>query len=639
MASSLGRKPPSRKTRVSYRKFNSSLDRPKSKGSEFEGAIKAFLKTQLKLEDRITKRLEEKFKLLQKIDQDHQPHKYQELEEQILRLKAENELNQKIKFEKELELERLRLRKASESSLPFIPSYSHVMGAPQFYNPAYLPYPPNFQYPQVQPTDDGNNVNGMPLNILQGQQPMLGGVSHPGNLNQFPQRSRSANPSTNITQNELFDQEEKKTEQNGNGLNKETSGGANNSIASKPKPLRIDMSPILNESPPKNQTSAPLSHHENGVKVFKEPRDNDGGSLTNINTPKLSNGLNTSIVNQLGGRPQSRTHLDDSEIHSPFPIYKTDTFGPGGLKNLMSDLKRPSVTQPQSTNATGGGIPATNFIGENEAPLIQHKNKTENTSLNELKGPSSAFSGALQLIVEESPNKAQKGYLSPTGEETESHELSHSGRLGTNNFDDAAKKESIKSLTSQIADPKQAPQQQNKLNTTLQKLVLDFEEDSGDEKNFIKRDDSFLLLNPTDDVLESPKPCDLLDHPELLLLPNTASITKKCFEFSSSQVYKLECILERFGFDMRIKVILSTVTPGKTPDTEIATEVIKMKDIRKVLKHVEYQDVMPLTTSLKSIKSFSSFMKYCFVPFVWVRIALYHCPYKFFRFVKTNRLS
>lgn len=643
MASSISRKNAPRHQVVAYRKSGSSTNRRRrSKSMKFGDAVEFFLQAQRELEDRITKRLQQNLKISQRVEEDAQTKKYRELEEQIQQLRTQNELHQKIKFEREIELERLRLRKTSELAFPGMLHGSSFPGLPTPMHPAYLPYYSSYPYMLSQPTDEAHlggiqTNSGSITNPLSLSNPVIGSPFQ-GGLSHYFQRPRSISHGASVSQFETTDFEDKNTHHNISTTTKEHSASITSNNLSKTKTSRHDATAAFTENAFKSE-SVSNTNTENAIKSLKET---EGGSLTSMPTPKLS--CVTSPIQFPGRSSQSKNvpslHLDDEDAK---PIYKLETFGSNMLDALVNELRK-STNNADSQAHSGmttiyGGFSNNHetSIGNAKSALTNEPStpiKTEHLLLTDSKATTKTFTTQLPQIDEVYSRMIGKGHLSPTGEETESNEVSHSGRnygagkdsiiedvpiVGRKRFSDSDKKESMKSMISNLTDQKQS--NQDKHNTSLSKLVreLDVDEDSGDEKFFMKKDSSFSILNPNDDF-ESPKPCDLLDYPDLLQFPDNSKITKTCFEFSETQKYKIECILEKLDMEMWIKIILTAAdsTAGES-SSPLAVEIVKMKDLRKVLKHVEYQDVLPLTASLKTIKTFTSFMKYCFVPFVWVK--------------------
>lgn len=582
----------------------------KPKEVDFSEAVEAIMKTRIDIEERIKKKVEEGLLASQKIDET--VDKRRELEEQIKKLKAENERNNRMKFEKELEIEkfRLTLQKASEiSSLGVsttFPAPLHYYPTPTGYYPYYpLHTHPHLSYPVLDPMMSQqqfppHHAVSMPaMNLTTGAD--FSGYGVPG----F-QRTASANSHNEVLSpgltslHRLKDANESLNSNNSKPRNEKngetTSNNASNSEAT----------PTNNQKDPATHTSIQ--------------------SATSLTTPHL---LNVS-TNKKG----LQLFYPEGETDGQPAVIKMETFGPGGLGALLADFKK---EKPKDTlNSNRLQPPADNNIFPNyDFPSLVSGSNNLNASPPKLFGepetqpneqkadpPSTDQNpGKFQLmsakITEEMESPDASGFrmyaearerdLSP--HEDFQTEMKRIGEFG--------RKESA--TPTNISEINKVSHKQNKnQNNSISKVDI-YGEDSGDEKASIKKLNSLLNFSPNDEVLEppSPRPWDLLTNHEVLSFPAVTTIRKTCFEFSETDVYRLECVVFKNLTEISIRINLKKQTEtGKY--LLVDEELIKMKDLCKVLEYIEHQDVLPLTMGLKSIKNSANFMKYCFMPFVWV---------------------
>lgn len=598
----ISRKIPIR-TRQSF--ADSSAD---EKEGKIEKTLEKLMSSQKELEQRLSQKIEDKLRLSHKSEEDSQARKLRELQAQIELLKKENDLAMTSKLEKELEIEKLRLshRILPESQLlalqgmqpafPAVPTYLPFTN----YHPVYPPYPHSFGHPAH--FQMGASVD---LNQSIKSNPVL--HSHPATNHNFLIRSRSVDQAANSISGEF---------------------------------------PLENDD--KNQSSSVSTNHDNTSTASNfgiRSKNASADSFTKAQSPQDTSEKNTQEIGKNKDEPinletqtdssRSLTHQHKQEQNPPTlerhvekPIYKADTFGSAGLLSLVNDLKKSKLAaqnhnQHDNTETTAS---QTAKHGNQESPIDSKNTSVHTPQIFNSEKESVAQFANFTTAVERQQKSLDPGkpilsgeQLTPTNEVNEYQE--HSGTQHGNSKDSAECNEKKKSPELFRRDSLKSILLTQKNNFSLSRVDFDFGEDSIDYRLQPKKQNTSLsIFNGHDDILESPKPCDLLFVNDAFPLPETSIITKTCFEFSATEVFKLECILDRtIAADIKMKIVISKKSlKEESSYVPYACEIVSLKHLQKVLKHVEYLDILPLTASLKSIKTYADFIKYCVMPFVWV---------------------
>ena len=104
-----------------------------------------------------------------------------------------------------------------------------------------------------------------------------------------------------------------------------------------------------------------------------------------------------------------------------------------------------------------------------------------------------------------------------------------------------------------------------------------------------------------------------------LKMPKYAVIKKRVFLDDGIQ-YVLTCKVSWTKDEKIFKLQLNSVDANNVVDLNTIESELELpyKDLRKILKHVEYKDVMPVTFHIKQIKNFYTLVRYLLMPFTTV---------------------
>lgn len=232
-----------------------------------------------------------------------------------------------------------------------------------------------------------------------------------------------------------------------------------------------------------------------------------------------------------------------------------------------------------------------------------------------------------QFVPEIRDRKADKMEDNPKLQENIKQELlnfdtpMNSGKPRSNNDILSEDKQNLRSAVEIRKLPSRGQENKNIVShvTSVSKLDLDFDMGSDDKDTATKRD-SFLLnpWNSSGDGPFSPKPFHLIDM-ELFVFPKSSLITKLFTDCRDDHTHILECRFTARVLDPQLKISLKQRSTADDRWVTIAEEGIGFKSLRKVLKYVEYQDVLPPHLTVKSIKNYTNFIRYFVLPFIWVK--------------------
>lgn len=582
------------------------------------------------LEERIEKKIEQTFRRL-KLEEEEQlkMKKKQEIEAQIQQLKKESEQARLKKQEKLLELEKLRMRSrnASDSAEPrsYNNSQSISYGAsPLNYNP-----PPFFNNPAA--ASFSGRHKGMPNGPAPNFYAMDPMSMFPGFYYPMP---GGANPQFFPNQREMFPNST--LDDGGDDAKSQTSLTSIDPTTNKKK---FNLNEVVNETQQSNQTpKLPGSRQE-----LQTPKS---GTIT----PKSGSMLNDyRVLNQQSIQFRAFRNKDQSTYRSnpassdedvPKPIMKTETFGAGILGSIIADFKKQNATKSpepvieviheKSQSDVSGTHNNIGSLNSMKAESLMRRNSNYIPSIfmggnNQVVQPENrgsepekvAPSIILKENVEEPMVKESEDRKSDQSPATTTHQEQTQGlprRGSVKKFEKLTKKESMNSsIDSKIFNPVRVIPSMSKLDSEL-----------GEEMG---KNDMSSLPNGWHDSLQdgtiTPKPMQLLDDSEIMILPETSVLVQEYFGVDDDRRYIIEChYLAKNIFDPKVKIILTQQTDDQKGFKPIAEEMFRFKGMKPLLQQLDYLDVLPSIMTVKSIKSYRNFIAYLLLPFVWVRSIL-----------------
>lgn len=135
------------------------------------------------------------------------------------------------------------------------------------------------------------------------------------------------------------------------------------------------------------------------------------------------------------------------------------------------------------------------------------------------------------------------------------------------------------------------------------------------------RADSTPSITNWKDLVEPISVVGLIESPDYLLYPSKSVITKQTFLLSPHK-YLVECHFDSKESDRKLVLLLKESLAESNQFDVVAQEIIRFKDLQKILKHLDCRDSLPSTVPLKSIKTYGSFVRHIIMPFVGVN---YRC--------------
>lgn len=101
-------------------------------------------------------------------------------------------------------------------------------------------------------------------------------------------------------------------------------------------------------------------------------------------------------------------------------------------------------------------------------------------------------------------------------------------------------------------------------------------------------------------------------------LPKSANIRKQITLFEDSYKYMIECKLESEGNEPIVKLVLSQMALTHDEYFFMTEKKLNVKQLKLLMKNLQYSEVMPTNMTLRSINSLESFVKHCLMPFIGV---------------------
>ena len=131
---------------------------------------------------------------------------------------------------------------------------------------------------------------------------------------------------------------------------------------------------------------------------------------------------------------------------------------------------------------------------------------------------------------------------------------------------------------------------------------------------------SFIDDSKETELPQPLTPLELFNNPDYIKFPQKSIITK-CIPSAGNCRRIVECRLGKGKVEPVFFISLKQYNSGSEKYEQIAQEIVRFKEFRKILNHIEYKDSLPSTVTIKSIKSYSSFVKYLVIPFIGVYYA------------------
>lgn len=114
----------------------------------------------------------------------------------------------------------------------------------------------------------------------------------------------------------------------------------------------------------------------------------------------------------------------------------------------------------------------------------------------------------------------------------------------------------------------------------------------------------------------SLRPIHILHFPNLFTFLESSEIKQAYFGIDDGNNYTIEC---HFIATIEPKVKFVLCQEGLL-HSQIAEETIRIKDLGALLNFVDFRDALPPSITLKSIKTYKSFVRYFIIPFLWVNV-------------------
>jgi len=194
-------------------------------------------------------------------------------------------------------------------------------------------------------------------------------------------------------------------------------------------------------------------------------------------------------------------------------------------------------------------------------------------------------------------------------------ELTRSEKNNSNNSLEINKATSSNSSMNSETNKRTTKTEEEKSNVESEKLHTspNQEDNMRDRRSSI----SMILPIPTSlDTLDSATPTNnsLGDKQKL---PKYAKIKKRVF-LNDSYKYTLVCSACWTQDDKSFKIQLMSAAVTNNDQFLLCEEELKYKELQKIVKHIEYKDIMPVNFQIKQIRNFYTFVRFLLIPFIGV---------------------
>lgn len=600
-----------------------------SEDPELRKGLEAIIEQQKAFEERMTRKLEETVQNSQAIEKQIQELKKKEIEMQIELLKRGNDEIMKRNFELEAELEKVRRSyRRHESGKTSMNSVHSMINAMQGTNP-----PQNSKV-----STDSANVRHIPINFparTDAQGSHRSGQHHStlnGTLSSFQNAQAASDMKDSQTSTHSAARKKLSIKQNNEAYDPSlNNSNLENELEGQPNPMdgqfRKELRGLSIKSQPDQMSYAPS---------LTELRD-ALSSPSKKQSGKYKFNLELSLIESQNDVEDKPSADNTRKFENSSPLYRDKKRNPvqhvvkthenDAQKNPDRELGNSGLSSKQDGNskemnqlAESGKFPLEN-ISQTETLQMGNGNRAETNE-----NPSTQTDPG-------SPDKREKRLKMEINREGSGRTLLKHQTFGlveptAHHFHHEANKPQNPPITR-----KETPQLEP-LEKSASNSRADFGKNSPTKKeNGSKILDFPLVLKEVKDesdatsernksgvspvTFEPLNAASLLESPDYLSYPKQSVICKQT-SLSDSNRYLTELRLQSQGNDRNLVLLLKESPPDKEEFKVVAHESIRFRELQKILNHLDCRDSLPSIVTLKSIRTYSAFIKHIIMPFVGV---------------------